>query len=193
MDTENTLPERVETERLVLRPPRKGDGAEVCCAIQETLSSLQSWLPWAKSPPTLESSEKFACEAEENWANRKEFIFQLRLKGSEELVAYVGLHPRNGEVPSFEIGYWCRLSGQGKGYVSEGVRAVTRFAFEVMGADRVEIRCDTRNEASRRVAERCQFTHEAILRRDCRDSEEELRDTHVFALIREEFAERYGG
>ncbi len=185
MENEIGLLECIETERLILRPPRKGDGAEVCRAIHETLPSLQSWLPWAKNPPTPESSEKFACEAVENWAKREEFIFQLRLKGSEELAAYVGLHSRNREVPSFEIGYWCRLSAQGKGYVSEGVRAVTRFAFETLGANRVEIRCDTRNEASRRVAERCQYTLEGTLRRDCRDCEEALRDTHIFALIRE--------
>lgn len=192
MDNESALPERIETKRLILRPPRKGDGEEVHRAITETLPSLQAWTPWAKSPPSLQDSEKFACEAEENWENRREFIFQLRLKEDERLVGYVGLHPRNGEVPSFEIGYWSRLSAQGAGYVSEGVRAVTRFAFDTLGANRVEIRCDTRNEASRRVAERCLYTHEAILRRDARDCEGGLRDSHVFALIREEFEELAG-
>ncbi len=187
------LPATLESERLILRPPRKGDGEEVNRAILETLSSRQSWMPWAKTPPTLESSEEFACKAEESYKTHEEYVFQLRLKGSEELIGYVGVHPRDRDVPSFEIGYWCRLLYQGQGYVTEGVRTLTRFAFETLGANRVEIRCDTRNNASRRVAERCGYTHEAVLRHDARGADDALRNTHVFSLIREEYMERYEG
>ena len=43
------LPEEIVTQRLVLRPPRAGDGATMNEAIAETIEALQRWMPWATS------------------------------------------------------------------------------------------------------------------------------------------------
>ena len=67
------------------------------------------------------------------------------------------------DVPKFEIGYWCRTSLTSNGYITEAVRAITLFAFDALGARRVEIRCDPSNLKSARVAERAGFTLEATL------------------------------
>ena len=48
--------------------------------------------------------------------------------------------------------------------------AVAGFAFIHLRANRVEIRCDTRNLASARVASRAGFALEATLHHDCRDT-----------------------
>ena len=87
-------------------------------------------------------------------------------------------------MPRFEIGYWCRTSYAGKGYITEAVNAITAFAFDVLGARRVEIRCDALNLRSRRVAERCGFPLEATLRQFDRSVDGELRDELVFAKLR---------
>jgi RimJ/RimL family protein N-acetyltransferase len=86
-------------------------------------------------------------------------------------------------VPRFEIGYWVRRCFVGQGYITEAVRGVTRFAFETLGARRVEIRCDARNERSRRVAERSGFELEATLRNHAVAVDGELRDTLIYARL----------
>ena len=90
-------------------------------------------------------------------------------------------------MPKFEIGYWCRASCQGKGYVTEATRAVTYVGFEWMKANRIEIRCDRKNIRSSRVAERVGYRLEAEFRNECVDPQGNLRDTLVYALLPDEY------
>ena len=94
-----------------------------------------------------------------------------------------GLHRIDWSVPRFEIGYWVRLSLQGQGYVTEAVNRITIFTFDVLGAQRIEIRCDARNTRSAAVAQRAGYTLEARMRHERRDVYGELCDTLVFAKI----------
>ncbi len=41
------FPEEFETERLMIRSPFWGDGAELNAAIQESIKELRPWMPWA--------------------------------------------------------------------------------------------------------------------------------------------------
>ncbi len=70
--------------------------------------------------------------------------------------------------------------------MTEAVAAIARFAFEELNAQRVEIRCDNRNERSARVALRAGFALEGTLRHDSRDVEGALRDTQIYARLRDE-------
>jgi ribosomal-protein-serine acetyltransferase len=68
--------------------------------------------------------------------------------------------------------------------VDEVVQALSRLAFERLDARRVEIRMDDGNRASWRVAERCGFTLEGVLRRDSLRPDGTPRDTRVYARVR---------
>jgi ribosomal-protein-serine acetyltransferase len=107
------------------------------------------------------------------------------LKGTNTLVGSSGLHRINWEVPKFEIGYWVRARFAGQGYISEAVTAISDFAFETLGARRVEIRLDAQNERSEAIPRRLGFALEGRLRNEDRDHlTGELRDTLVFAKVR---------
>ncbi|MNY68091.1 putative ribosomal N-acetyltransferase YdaF [compost metagenome] len=82
------------------------------------------------------------------------------------------------------MGYWVRSSYSRKGYITEAVHAITNYAIQELQANRIEIRCDTRNTPSARVAERSGFTLEGILRGDKCDVDGKLRDTMIFAKVR---------
>ena len=111
----------------------------------------------------------------------------LLLKGTLTLVGSSGLHRIDWGVPKFEIGYWCRTRFAGQGYVTEAVQGITAFAFEALGAQRLEIRCDSRNSPSARVAERAGFQLEGELRNNELDTSGHLRNTLVYAMIPEEY------
>ena len=61
------------------------------------------------------------------------------------------------------------------------------MAFRDLNARRVEIRCDARNQCSRRVAKRTGFRLEAELRCDDRANDGSLRDTTIRVLPAEDF------
>jgi RimJ/RimL family protein N-acetyltransferase len=177
-----------ETDRLLIRSPLPGDGAELNAAVLETFENLHLWMPWAKEPPSVEDSERFVLESRLKFLARNDFMLVLFLKDASTLVGCSGLHPKNWDVPSFEIGYWCRARFEGRGYISEAVRAITIYGFEQFGARRIQIRCDARNERSRRVAERCGYRLEGEVRNDDLDNRGGLRSTLLFSMIPEEYA-----
>lgn len=134
-------PERIETARLLIRPPLPGDGAEANAAIRETFDDLHVWMDWAERIPTVEETESHVRQAHKAFNAGEDFAYFGFLKESGRFVLASGLHPKDQSVPKFEIGYWCRAPFQGLGYVTEAVKALTRVGFEVARATKIEIRC----------------------------------------------------
>ncbi len=176
------LPEQLLTPRLSLSPPKPGDGVAVNRAIVESFAELHQWMPWAAALPSAIESERFAREAAIRYQRREALPLFMRLRDTGEFIGASGMHRIDWTVPRFEIGYWCRTSRVGRGYVSEAVTAITRFAFETLHAARVEIRTDVANSRSFTIAERLGFMLEGILRRDSRTPKGDLRDTRVYAM-----------
>jgi RimJ/RimL family protein N-acetyltransferase len=115
----------------------------------------------------------------------------LFLKGTGTIVGGSGLHRIDWQVPSFDIGYWCRARFQRQGYVTEAAGAIADFAVRELGARRVTIKCDAENVRSAAIPRRLGFAHEATLRRHRRHHlSGELRDTLVFARVLDDPRER---
>ena len=178
------IPDSFETERLLIRAPRAGDGAELNAAVHESLAELRPWMPWAVNAPTVEESESHTRKCAAKFMLREDLHWRGYLKGTDTFVLGSGLHRIDWSVPKFEIGYWVRTRFAGQGLVTEAVRAIAAYAFERLKAERVEVRCDDRNTRSWGVAERCGFMLEGIHRQFERDHFGSLRDTRVYARTR---------
>src|SRR6185369_2179762 len=135
------------------------------------------WMPWANANETVDDLETYLRTMAARFLTREDLPLMLWRKHDGMYVGGSGLHRMDWGVPCFEIGYWVRASLEGQGYVTEAVNGITQFAFDVLAAERLEIRCDTRNIRSAAVARRAGYTLEGTLRRDSRDPKGELRDT----------------
>jgi RimJ/RimL family protein N-acetyltransferase len=183
--TEN-IAQSFETERLLIRCPRPGDGPELNAAVNESLPELHPWMEWAQSTPTVEESEENVRRAREAFLAGTDLRLLLFLKGTDTLVGSSGLHDVNREIPSFGIGYWCRTRFSGRGYITEAVRGIAAFALDALGANRVFITCDSRNRKSARVAERAGFRLEGELRNHRRSPDGTLSNTLFYAVTPED-------
>ena len=177
------IPEQIVTERLILRAVQADDGPQAFAAVLESVDELAPWMPWVHPEPKLDASITFHQMAHSKWATREMLDFQWIDKVTGELVGKGGFHTVNWEIPKFEIGYWVRTSMTGRGFCTEAVNALVSFANQYLGATRLEICSDPRNEKSRRVAERCGFNLEGILRRNMRDPYGGLRDSCMYAKV----------
>ena len=178
------LPTSIDTERLLLRPPQAGDGPLLFAAITESLPELLRFLaslPWVAVEQTVESSELYCRNAQANFIARKNLPFLLFEKATGQLVGSSGLHRIEWTTPKAETGYWGRASRARNGFVSEAVEALSVYAFNHLQAVRVELITDEENQQSRRVAERCQFMLEGILRNERRGPAGEVRNTCIYA------------
>lgn len=179
------IPERIETERMILRAAKLGDGPEAFEAVLESVNELKPWMPWVHPEPRLAGSIEFHANAQAKWYSREMLDFQWHDKATRRLIGKGGFHTINWDVPKFEIGYWVRTSMAGHGYCTEAVNALVAFSRRELGAKRLEICSDPRNLKSRHVAERCGFVLEGILRRNMRDPCGDLRDSCMYALTPE--------
>ncbi len=182
------LPETLETPRLLLRSPLPGDGPATNEAIVESWEQVHRWLPWAQALPTVAQSEEMARQKRAEFIARTNLPMLVLPRDRPGIVGSSGLHSMDWSVPRFEIGYWIRKSCQRQGYATEVVRTLTRFAFGTLAAERVEIHCSHRNEASQGVALKCGFALEGRLRNHSREPTGELRDTLIYALVRQDAA-----
>jgi ribosomal-protein-serine acetyltransferase len=183
------FPDAFESERLLIRAPRRGDGAVVQEAIQESLAELLPWMPWAHGPQSVEASEAFARQAHADFLARRDLPLFLFRRDDGVFVGGSGLHDLNWSVPSFGIGYWVRTSLAGQGFATEATVRIADFAFDELAAERVEIWCDAANERSAAVARRAGFAFEARMQRNRRNTSGELADSLCFVRLREHAAE----
>ena len=131
----------------------------------------------------MEASEIYCRAALAKFIARTDLPFFLFEKATGQLVGAAGLHRIEWKTPKVEVGYWVRTSRRGQGFVSEAVLALTDFAFSRLKAERVELVTDEDNRDSRRVAERCQFSLEGVLRQDRRAPDGTLRNTCIYARL----------
>ncbi|WP_169089848.1 GNAT family N-acetyltransferase [Paenibacillus sp. PL91] len=179
-----SIPESIESDRLLIRAPKCGDGIQLNEAVIESINELKPWMPWAQSIPTVEESEIVIRRARLRYMERTDLMLLLFLKETGQLIGSSGLHRIDWESRKFEIGYWGRTAFNGNGYITEAAEAITNFAVHALNANRVDIRCDSRNQRSARVAERLGFTLEGILRSEKCAIDGSLRDTMIFAKVR---------
>lgn len=176
------VPERHETARLELRATRPGDGDIVIRAIEESRAELERWMPWASATTSAADTERHAREMHGKWHAREVLDFCFLRREDGELVGKGGLHTIDWRIPRMEIGYWIRTSCAGQGYATEATQGLVAIAF-ALGAVRIEITSDSRNAASRRVAEKSGFALEGIKRNHRRDTTGNLADSCLYARI----------
>jgi RimJ/RimL family protein N-acetyltransferase len=68
------------------------------------------------------------------------------------------------EEQTVELGYVVAPAARGRGVATEGLRLLTEWAFAELDALRVELWIDVLNAPSKRVAERCGYVREGVLR-----------------------------
>jgi RimJ/RimL family protein N-acetyltransferase len=177
------LPEQIETERLLLRSPRAGDGPMVHEAVMESLETLQPWMPWANPAPLVEQTETWCRKSHAELIARREWHLLAFRKDTGGYIGTVGMHNLDWAVPRFELGYWLRRAAERQGFMGEMVDAMTRLLLSSLSAQRVEIRMDPNNARSRKVAERLGFEFEGVLRNDSRTPTGEVRSSCVYSKI----------
>jgi len=154
--------------------------------VSESLPELRRFLasiPWVAAEQSVESSEIYCRTAESNFLARKDLPYLLWDKKTHDIVGGTGLHRSDWNTPKTEVGYWCRTSRHGAGIATEAVNALSELALQKLAVARLELVTDEANAASRRVAERCGFMLEGILRHERRAPDGTLRNTCIYARL----------
>jgi len=100
------------------------------------------------------------------------------------------ISPADGRV---EIGWtWIAPSQQRTAVNTEAKLLQLTYAFEELGATRVALKTDARNERSQRAIERIGGVREGVLRRHMRLPDGYLRDTVYYSILADDWPEAKG-
>jgi len=175
-------PGPIRTKRLVLRCWQRDDAPLVKDAIDSSLDELRLWMPWARTEPSpLESIAQRIEQFRRAFEEGRDWTYGILDAAESRVIGGSGLHPRT-QPGRLEIGYWIRSSDTGQGFATEVAAALADRAFQLHGADGVEIRCDPRNARSAAVPQRLGFTLEQTLVGDTTAPDGSVRDTQVWLL-----------
>jgi RimJ/RimL family protein N-acetyltransferase/protein tyrosine phosphatase (PTP) superfamily phosphohydrolase (DUF442 family) len=181
-------PQRLETERLVLRDFVESDVESVHA--YGTEPEVYQYMIWG--PNTLEQTRGFIEQElmHQTEPDRRAYEFAIVQRSDDQLVGGVGLRVRSAEHLEADIGYVLARLAWGNGYATEAARRVIAFGFDVLGMHRIYATADVRNLASQHVLEKLGMRREGTLRQNqcIRDT---WRDTAMYAVLEDEW--RRGG
>lgn len=161
------LPDRIGTDRLVLRRFTRRDVDDVAEAVLSSLPELEAYLPWAHRGYGREDAAAYVRDSIQSWKERKAFDFSIRLRNDPDThlgnisVWHVSRLARTGE-----IGYWIRTDRTTNGIATEATQALMRVGFDVLNMHKIVLRIAVGNRASERVAEKLGFVREGVLREE---------------------------
>ena len=162
---------------LILRPWQDGDAAVVATAYGQPDISLFNRRTMATEAEALEWIGRWGLRWQEesgaNWA--------VCASGGN-VVGRVALSRINLYEGDAELGYWVLSGERGNAVASRAVQALTRWAFESAGLNRIQLSHSVHNQASCGVARKTGFTLEGTRRSALRHADG-WHDMHLHAAV----------
>ena len=174
-------PERIETERLVLRAPQLSDAQSIFRGYARD-AEVTRYLMW-RPHDDARVTERFVAECLAAWEQGARFPWVVTLKDDGELVGMVELRLNGFKA---DVGYVIARRWWGRGFATEALRPVVEWALAAPGIYRVWALCDVANAASARVLEKVGMQREGVLRRNLLhpNVSEEPRDAYCYAAVK---------
>lgn len=145
---------------------------------------LAEWLPWAQGRISPDTLLEWIRRSRQQIADNNGF--QAAIVDGDAIIGVVGFDGVDWNHRSAGIGYWLVEGRQGRGTMTEAVRALTAHAFDTWGLKRVEIRVAVGNVRSAAIPRRLGFTEEGVLRQAERHRDG-YKDNTVFSMLADEW------
>ena len=172
------MAELFSTERLTVRNFTPADADDLAGFLTDPeVCYFEPYEPFTKE----------ACVQEAVMLSESNELFAIELNG--KVIGKIFFAER--QFGSYEIGYTLNREYQGMGYALESVRSMMEYAFRELGVRRIFAEIDTRNEHSRRLAERLGMRREAehkelVPRKGCPGV---YNDFYIYAMLSREMPE----
>ena len=121
---------------------------------------------WVSSAPFTEADARafFTAQAEAHARGEEVQLAIVDPSAPATVLGSVSLYEVDLARGRAMLGYWLTSAARGRGRASEATRLLAGWGFERLGLSRVALTCGPDNRDSQRVAERCGFTREGVLR-----------------------------
>ena len=146
------------TDRLILRKMLVSDYKDMFdYSSRPETSRYLLWTPH-DSP---KFSKRYLSYLQGQYRDENFYDFALEDKATKKMIGTCGFTSFDLENNAAEVGYVLHPEYWGKGLAAEALKRLMRFGFTELRLHRLIAKIIDENEASKRVAEKCGFRHEA--------------------------------
>ncbi len=145
-----------------LEPLRRAHAPEIAWVIAGDPDIARfTLLPSAPGPDFL---DRWLGRYEDGWENASAAGFAVRTTDDARLIGFAAYVHLNLETQEGEIGYVIDPAARGRGAATRSVELLTRWGFDRLELQRIELHIAPDNAASIRVAERAGYRLDGTLR-----------------------------
>ena len=154
-----------ETFKLEALNPR--DASSLSALMISNGKSFQKYLPKTLEQNLSEiASKDFICNKNKASKNKTEFTFAIKDIETDAVAGLITLKNIDYQLKQGEFAYCIGQKFSGKGWVTQSMKAVSKFALEELGLKTLQIIIHKTNLSSIQVAERCGFTWSRTLEKE---------------------------
>jgi ribosomal-protein-serine acetyltransferase len=164
-----------------LRLLEESDADELFALIDANREHLGPWMPWVQRERAPADVLPFVRATRKQIADNDGLQTAIVDPGGR-IVGLVGFHNVDWLNRKTSIGYWLAADAQGRGTMTEAVRALVDHAFAAWKLNRITIQAAVENARSRAIPERLGFREEGILREVERIGDRVLDDV-VYGML----------
>jgi ribosomal-protein-alanine N-acetyltransferase len=187
------LTTRVVSDRLILRPPRPSDVAELRVLQRANTEHLRPWEPApapGEDPSSITVLSNRVARQRRDWKRDAAYALLItRRVAGEPIIGRINLGGiLRGVFQNAYLGYWMDREHQSQGFMTEAVRGTLAFAFGAAQLHRVQAAIMPRNGPSQRVIHKVGFRPEGLAERYLKIAGQ-WEDHALFAITSEEWTE----
>ena len=164
-----------------LRPWTEQDVPAVVAACRDPL--ITRFVAGVPSPYGDHEARAFLAGQEQGRQEGRTLDLAVTSTASDRVIGAVGLPSVELAHSRASVGYWVAAEARGRGVATAALRLLCLWAFDVLALRRLELFVVPGNIASQRVAERCGFLREGLLRSHLVMRGGERADSLVYGLL----------
>jgi ribosomal-protein-serine acetyltransferase len=150
--------------KIILRPYRMSDAADVYQAIRESIKEVGAWLPFAHEGYAIKETKDWLKKRKPEWKKGFNYDFGIFDAKDGSFLGGCGLNGPIWITRLANLGYWVRTSRIGQGVAPAAARLLAKWGFDVLKLNRIEIVVAVGNEKSLRTAAKAGAQREGVLR-----------------------------
>ncbi len=176
-------PGSIQTDRLLLRPFRASDAADVQrLAGEREVAATALDIP---HPMELWMAEEWIRICQQGRRRGDFYCFAIVAREDKALVGSIGL-VISKEHERAELGYWVGKPYWNCGYCTEAARAIIEYGFKQLGLNRIHSNHFLGNPASGRIMQKCGMKYEGRVRQHVKHWDK-FEDLELYAILKSEY------
>lgn len=131
---------------------------------------------------SLEASKKYILEKNIEIQNNSEFTFAIKNIFSNKIAGVIIIKEINWEMKQGEFAYCVDFNSENKGLMSKAIYNLTKYVFEIIGLEKLQIIVHKENVGSLKVAKKCNFIWQKTLLNEYTPPNELPLDMELYEL-----------